>query len=91
MINSLIKNNDAVFSAYIKLFNNDDNAISDIAQTIIAAAYPLICFIITIIFATIMVLLLVYLERRILALFTLRFGPKPRGGMKVFYKPLQML
>ena len=79
MINSLIKNNDAVFSAYIKLFNNDDNAISDIAQTIIAAAYPLICFIITIIFATIMVLLLVYLERRILALFTLRFGPKRVG------------
>lgn len=79
MINSLIKNNDAVFSAYIKLFNNDDNAISDIAQTIVAAAYPLICFIITIIFATIMVLLLIYLERRILALFTLRFGPNRVG------------
>ena len=68
MINSLINNNNEIFSWFPHL-------------------YPFVCFIFTSIIAIFSILLLVYMERRVLALFTLRYGPN-RVGKEGILQPV---
>lgn len=49
--------------------------------------YPFVCFVLTSVIVIFSVLLLVYLERRILALFTLRYGPN-RVGKEGILQPV---